>query len=77
MKTNHVLQKLRGGKAAIGSFLGLGSPTIAELMAHAGMDFLVIETEHNALDSAEVEHMIRAVNTTDTVPIVQRIEIVP
>ena len=32
---------------------------------------LVIETEHNGLDSAEVEHMLRAVDTTDAVPIVR------
>ncbi len=71
MKTNHVLEKLRAGKPAIGSFLGLGSPNVAELMAHAGFDWLVIETEHNGLDSAEIEHMLMAIDGTDVVPIVR------
>ncbi len=71
MRDNRVLKLIRQGKPAIGCFLGLGSPTVAEMMALAGMDWLVIETEHNALDSAEIQHMLMAVNGTDTVPIVR------
>jgi 2-keto-3-deoxy-L-rhamnonate aldolase RhmA len=71
MKTNHVREKLQVGKPTIGCFLGLGSPSVAELMAHAGFDWLVIETEHNGLDSAEIEHMLRAIDGTDTVPLVR------
>ena len=71
MKTNRVLQNLHNNQPSIGCFLGLGSPTVAELMAHAGMDWLVIETEHNALDSAEIQHMLMAIDGTDTVPIVR------
>ena len=71
MRDNRVLQLIKQGEPAIGCFLGLGSPTVAEMMALAGMDWLVIETEHNALDSAEIQHMLMAVNGTDTVPIVR------
>ena len=71
MRKNHVREKLRAGDAVIGAFLGLGSPNVAELMACAGYDWLVVETEHNGLDSAEIEHMIRAIDGTETVPIVR------
>lgn len=71
MRTNTVREKLRSGKSAIGCFIGLGSPAVAEMLAHAGFDYLVIETEHNALDSAEIEHMLMAMNGTDTIPIVR------
>lgn len=71
MRDNWVRQRLLAGRPAIGSFLGLGSPNVAELMARAGMDWLVIETEHNALDSAEIQHMLMALNGSDTVPIVR------
>ena len=59
MRKNHVREKLRAGDAVIGAFLGLGSPNVAELMACAGYDWLVVETEHNPkmgcrLKSAEV-----------------------
>ncbi|MFN8008792.1 MAG: aldolase/citrate lyase family protein [Terriglobia bacterium] len=71
MKNNWVRERIRSGKPTIGCFMGLGSPNVAELLAHAGFDWLVIETEHNGLDSAEVEHMLMAVNTTPTIPLVR------
>ena len=64
-------EKVKAGKPTIGVFLGLGSPNVAGLMAHAGFDWLVIETEHNGLDSAEIEHMLMVVDGTDVVPIVR------
>ena len=51
--------------------MGLGSPNLAELLAHAGYDWLVIETEHNALDTAQIEHMLMAINGTEAIPIVR------
>ena len=71
MKTNHVREKAKAGKPTIGCFLGLGSPNVAGLMANAGLDWVVIETEHNGLDSAEIEHMLRAIDGTETVPMVR------
>jgi 4-hydroxy-2-oxoheptanedioate aldolase len=71
LKTNLVRQKILAGEPTLGAFLGLGSPNVAELMAYAGFDWLVIETEHNGLDSAQIEHMLMALNGTDVVPIVR------
>jgi 4-hydroxy-2-oxoheptanedioate aldolase len=71
MRDNHVRSKVLAGKPTIGSFMGLGSPNVAELMSHAGFDWLVIETEHNGLDAAEVQNMLMAMNGTNTVPIVR------
>ena len=71
MKDNAVRQRIKAGKPAIGCFLGLGSPSVAEMMARAGMDWLVIETEHNALDSAEIQQMLMAMNGCHAVPIVR------
>ena len=71
MKTNWVREKLRTGQPSLGSFLGLGSPNVAELLAHAGFDWLVIETEHSALDSAEIENMLMGMNGTETIPLVR------
>lgn len=71
MRTNWVREKILSGQPTIGCFMGLGSPNLAELLAHAGYDWLVIETEHNALDTAQVEHILMAMNGTETVPIVR------
>ena len=71
MRTNWVREKLRAGQSTIGCFMGLGSPNVAELLAHLGFDWLVIETEHSALDSAQIEHMLMAMSGTDTIPLVR------
>ena len=71
MRANEVRARLRAGDAAVGCFLGLGSPAVAELIAHAGFDWLVIETEHNALDTPQIEHILRAASGTGTVPLVR------
>ena len=71
MRKNWVREKLLAGESTLGALLGLGSPNAAELMGHAGYEFLVIEAEHSALDMAQVEHMLMALNGTDAIPIVR------
>jgi len=71
MRDNWVRNKLRAGEPTLGCFLGLGSPNVAELLAHAGFNWLVVETEHNGLDSAEIQHMLMAINGTEAVPLVR------
>lgn len=71
MKTNPVRETLLSGGVSVGSFLGLQSPNVAELLGHAGFQWLMIETEHNALDMSGVEQMIRAIETTPAVPMVR------
>ena len=55
MRNNWVREKLNSGEAVVGAQMGLGSPHVAELLSYAGYDWLVIETEHNGLDSAEID----------------------
>lgn len=72
MRTNWVREKVQAHEPTLGCFLGLGSPNVAELLAaHAGFEWLVIETEHNGLDAAEVQHMLMAMNGTETIPLVR------
>ena len=71
MHDNVTRQKLLDGEATIGSFLGLGSPHIAEMLGHAGFDWLVLETEHSAVESERVEQMMMGVSGTAATPIVR------
>lgn len=64
-------RRLQAGEATVGCFLGLGSPNIAELLGFVGFDWLVIETEHNALDLAEVERMLMACSASPSVPLIR------
>jgi 2-keto-3-deoxy-L-rhamnonate aldolase RhmA len=73
MQENIARQRLAAGKTSLGCFLGLSSPAVAELFAAAGFDWLVVETEHSAIDWETVEHCIRAIEAagTGTVPLVR------
>lgn len=71
MKRNLVREKLAAGGTSVGCFLGLGSSTVAELMAHAGFEWLMIEMEHNAVDWADVQQMLMALNGTDATAMVR------
>ena len=50
MKTNTVKKNLARKEPSIGSWLNLASPLAAEYMAHAGWDWLVVDTEHSVAD---------------------------
>lgn len=69
--TNRVKELLRAGRPAVGHWLSLPSPAVAELMAGCGMDWLVIDTEHGPADYERVEDLLRAVNGTPAVPLVR------
>jgi 4-hydroxy-2-oxoheptanedioate aldolase len=49
MRSNPVKRLLKAGKPAVGTWLSLGSPLAARLMARSGWDWLTVDTEHNAI----------------------------
>ncbi|MDX6598210.1 MAG: 4-hydroxy-2-oxoheptanedioate aldolase [Gaiellales bacterium] len=63
--------RLLAGESTTGCFLGLGSPSVTELLGHVGFDWLVLETEHSAVDVAQLEHMLRALGASGSTPIVR------
>jgi 4-hydroxy-2-oxoheptanedioate aldolase len=71
VRENKVKRLLREGKPAVGSWLQLSSPLAAELMAHAGWDWLVIDAEHSPADYETMAAMMMAISTTDTIPMVR------
>jgi 4-hydroxy-2-oxoheptanedioate aldolase len=52
--------RLRGGGGALGAFLSVDSPDIAELLGLVGYDFIVIDAEHGALGPRQVLELVRA-----------------
>jgi 4-hydroxy-2-oxoheptanedioate aldolase len=71
LKPNTVLRKLRAGEPSVGTWLSCGDSLTAELMAHVGFDWLVINTEHEAIDVKTMQTMLQAISTTDTIPMVR------
>jgi 4-hydroxy-2-oxoheptanedioate aldolase len=68
MKKNLVKEKLAAGQPSVGAWLSLGSPWIAEIMAHMGFDWLVVDTEHGLSGFETTLHCFQAICTSDTMP---------
>ncbi len=71
MTENRVLTKLRTGEATVGSWLSVGSPHLALIMAQSGFDWLVLDTEHGALSYSDMVLGIQVLLPTPSVPIVR------
>lgn len=55
-------QRLQAGDLTIGSWLTLGHTAIAEIMAAAGFDWLVLDMEHSVLTLDEVQQMLQTLD---------------
>jgi 4-hydroxy-2-oxoheptanedioate aldolase len=68
---NRLKELLKAGKPAIGTLLQLPSPAVAEVLAHSGYDWILIDAEHGPIDVETLHAMIRATAGTDTTPTVR------
>lgn len=66
-----VKEKIQNGEQSTGVFIGIYSPAIVEMCGHAGFDFIVIDDEHGAFSSSELENMIRTAELVNVMPIVR------
>ncbi|MEX1023116.1 MAG: aldolase/citrate lyase family protein [Dehalococcoidia bacterium] len=71
MRPNTTLRAWREGKQTIGAWLSAPGGHTAEVMAHAGFDWLCVDMQHGMIDEAACFEMLRAISTTDTVPFVR------
>jgi staphyloferrin B biosynthesis citrate synthase len=60
MRENRVKARIKQGKLALGTYVGIADPAIAEIIGVAGFDAAFIDMEHTSFDLAVVEGMIRA-----------------
>jgi 4-hydroxy-2-oxoheptanedioate aldolase len=68
---NPIHDTLKAGRPSIGSWLNLGSPLAAEVMASTGFDWLVVDAEHTAYDMELIAHTIRAIEARGAIPLVR------
>lgn len=68
---NHLKQLLASGQPAIGTLVQMPSASVAELLAQAGFDWLVIDAEHGPIDARDLHAMIRATRGTTATPTVR------
>jgi 4-hydroxy-2-oxoheptanedioate aldolase len=68
---NRLKELLASGKTAIGTMVQLPSAPVVEVLAQAGFDWLVIDTEHGPIDAEKLHAMVRATRGTSVTPAVR------
>ena len=63
--------KLAQAELTIGSWITLGHPSIAEIMAAAGFDWLVLDMEHSVLELSEIQTLIQVLDGQECPAIVR------
>jgi len=71
MERNRVKWILKNGGVALGTWVTIGNPEVAEILANLGFDWLVFDTEHAPLSLENVEWMMQATSGTEIVPLVR------
>jgi 4-hydroxy-2-oxoheptanedioate aldolase len=64
LPVNRFKHSLRAGRPPVGTWLMSAAPAAAEALGCAGLDFLVVDTEHVPLDIAQTIDVLRAIAGT-------------
>ena len=67
----HLKEKLKQGEFTLGSWITLGHPAVAEIMAKAGFDWLCVDLEHSVITIREAEELIRVIDLSGVTPLVR------
>ena len=63
--------RLRSGEQTLGSWITLGNAGIAEILAKAGFDWLVVDLEHSTMSIADAGELIRTIDLCGVAPLVR------
>ena len=68
-------KKLSSRVLTIGSWITLGHPAIAEIMARAGFDWLVVDLEHSVISIDVAGDLIRIIDPCGVAPFSLRVRL--
>jgi 4-hydroxy-2-oxoheptanedioate aldolase len=71
MPVNRLKRALRDGEVQIGLWGSLSSPIAAEIVAGAGFDWLLLDTEHSPNELADVHRQLQAMQASPTAAVVR------
>ena len=64
-------KRLAAGEPTVGSWISIGHPSIAEILARAGFDWLVIDLEHSVIGTETAGELIRTIALCGVPPLVR------
>lgn len=64
-------EKIRSGQPLYGGWVQITDPTCTRVLAQAGYDFLIIDTEHSAIDRETLQQLLLMFEGTTACPLVR------
>lgn len=64
-------ERLRKRELTIGSWITLGHPSVAEIMANSGFDWLTVDMEHSAITLHQAQQLIQVIELSGVAPLVR------
>lgn len=71
MRTNEMKQRWADGEAAVGLWLSLPDPSVAESIGSLDPAYLVVDLQHGLIDYAHVRHLFQATQRSAATPMVR------
>jgi 4-hydroxy-2-oxoheptanedioate aldolase len=71
MRPNGVREMWAARRAALGAWLMIPSAFSAEIIAHAGFDWVCVDMQHGVIDYSQMVAMLQAVSYTNVTPLVR------
>lgn len=71
MAIHRTRERWAAGEAALGAWLAIPSPVVAEAVARLGFDYVCIDLQHGLLDDAAALAMLQSIACTDATPFVR------
>jgi 2-keto-3-deoxy-L-rhamnonate aldolase RhmA len=71
MNQKQIKKRLQKGEVLIGTWISMGHPGIAEIMARAGYDWVVVDLEHSVISIEAAADLIRVIDLCGSAPLVR------
>jgi len=68
---NKVLEKIKEGKPTFGTWIQIGHPAIAEMLAHFDFDWICVDMEHGVINIETMTSLFRAIESGGSIPFVR------
>ncbi len=66
---NKLRSALLEDRLTLGTWLQIGHPAVAEILAHVGFDWICVDLEHGIIDLETMANIFRAIGAYGTVPV--------
>lgn len=68
---NQLKAKIGAGRTTLGTFIEIGHMNSVEALEHTGLDFIILDTEHSAMDTETALDLIRSSEIAGMTPLVR------